>query len=109
MTDYIDSFEIGLALDDMTNLEDLEVGMRGPKDKFSPYTDTVTLADGTEKGIGSPICEWNFGILTQAQRDALRDYCTAPAASAVVFIRTRTNESSDAYAYFQAIMVWPHG
>jgi hypothetical protein len=41
----------------------------------------------------------------QAQRDMLKTFCADAAAA--VYIRTRTNDSSDAYAYFSCQMNWP--
>jgi hypothetical protein len=102
---YLTNFEIGTSMAAMVNVESLaSAKMPPPRAPFSPYSGYITLADGSERGIGFPKCEWNFGVLTQAQRDALRTYCAG--ASAGVYIRTKINEN-DAFKYYQAIMVWP--
>ncbi len=91
----------------MTNVENIVVrpGIPYPRHEFSPISKAIELGDGTQRGGGWATARWSWGYLTQAQRDALRTYCTGH--SAVVFIRTRTNDSADAYANFQATVIWP--
>lgn len=102
---YRYDFRIGTNQSEMVNVESLAgETMPAPRSTFTQFAETRTLADGSERGIGAPTCEWNFGVLSKNQRDALRVYC--PGASSVVFIRTRTNEA-DTYKTYRAIMVWP--
>ena len=55
--------------------------------------------------MGFPVATWSWDVLTRAHRDALRVYC--PGMSSAVYIRTKTMDSSDSYANFNAVMVWP--
>jgi hypothetical protein len=43
--------------------------------------------------------------MSSANRNALRAYCTGKSAR--VYIRTRKNDSSDAYVTYSAVMLWP--
>ncbi|RJR09998.1 hypothetical protein C4588_04215 [Candidatus Parcubacteria bacterium] len=102
---YQYDFKIGMTYENMVNVESLaDNTMPAPRTTFTQYSEMRLLADGSQRGIGAPTCEWNFGILKKAQRDALRAYC--PGASTVVYIRTRTNDN-DTYKNYQAIMNWP--
>jgi hypothetical protein len=97
----------GAAFDYATlvNLESLSTPVYPPKSTYRPYTEAVTLASGKLRGLGRPVALWQWGFITRAMRDKLRTYCTGK--SAAVYIRTRTNESSDAYSTFSAVMMWP--
>ncbi len=87
----------------LTNVESL--GLPPPRGLFTPFTQAVTLGDGSVRGAGWKAAEWKWGFVTRAQRDILRAYC--PGASAEVFISTRSVDSSDAYGVFRARMLWP--
>lgn len=98
------SYEIGSTAS-TTNLESLSTPITATKSTFHPYSVMLPLGDGTVRGAGWPTAEWRWGFLSQAQRDALRAFCSG--ASASVYIRTRINDTSDAYKYFTATIIWP--
>jgi hypothetical protein len=62
------------------------------------------LVSGQVRGIGFPQATWRWDVITVAERDKLRTFCTGVSAN--VYIRTRTMDTADSYAYFSAIMVW---
>ena len=105
MTSYTHDFEIGLTIGAMTNLFDLVPLVHYPKTAYHPYAGTVDLDDLTQRGVGLPSVTWHWTTITQPERDILRTYC--PGASAVVVIRTRTNDNSAIFKYYTALMVWP--
>ena len=70
------------------------------------------MGDGTFRGDGFPVATWQWGFLTKAQRDQLRQVCSGK--SAVVFIQTRENDTRTVspgvttdFRSFQATMIWP--
>jgi len=96
----------------LINLKSLSTPVDYPKFSFQPFADYRELGNGAQRGLGSPLAAWNWGWLTrhgtaapQAQRDMLKTFCADAAAS--VYIRTRKNDTSDAYAYFSAQLNWP--
>ena len=89
----------------LANLEDLATPITPPRWFFQPYTETIRLGSGLTRGIGFPVAEWRWDVISAAQRDMLRTYCTG--ASIEVYIRTRKNDSSSAYANYKAVMIWP--
>lgn len=104
------SYEIGLTIEEMVNVESLVTGFPAPKSKFYPFSSYVTLANKTKRGRGNPIAEWRWGIIknftSNGMRDSLKTYCTGSSSS--VIIRTKTNESLDSqYLYYTCIMNWP--
>lgn len=100
------SYEIGTTAGNMVNVETLANGtMPAPKATWRPYTELRTLGNLDVRGVGYPVVTWTWGILTRAQRDALRTYCTG--ASAAVYIKTQGIDNSDAYLTVTAFMVWP--
>lgn len=96
-------FRIGTTQANMTNIEALTVALPVPRAIFRDYAETITAASGRTYGRGYPICRWNFAMLTSAQRQQLKSYCTG--LSAVVYIRTLAND--DQYYDYRAIMHWP--
>jgi len=96
-------FEIGTTLVGMTNLVDLTVRVEPPRSQYFPYSRTVTLGNGTKRGLGAPMAVWGFALLTLEERNQLKEFCDG--ASAEVYIRTKLNE--DTYADFSATMIWP--
>jgi len=96
-------YQIGTTLVGLVTVTSL--GLKNPKSTFKPYSELIPLGNGKMRGAGLPVATWNFGFLTQTQRDALRVYCTG--ASANVFIETRKTDSSDVFDQFSAIMIWP--
>lgn len=105
------NYEIGTSDSNLVNIETLVTGttkkLRPPKSFYEPFADYVDLVDASRKGVGWASAEWHWDYLTQAQRNALRVYCTG--ASSTVYIRTRGNDSSDQYVYLTGTMIWPEG
>lgn len=99
------SFSIGTSIGAMTNLEQLEVPLLAPHAIFKPYQKLVTLGDLSAKGIGYPSAVWTWGVLTDVQRDQLREFCSAESAE--VYITTPTNDNQSEYKTFLGKMVWP--
>lgn len=89
----------------ITNLESLATPVTPPRWFYRGDVERRKLASGLIRSLGLPVAEWRWGVISQAQRDMLRTFCSG--ASAQVYIRTKTNNSSDAYANFLAMMVWP--
>ncbi len=96
--------EIGLTLESMTNFENLPTPIPNPKTFFKPFSEIVTLGDGSSFGRGFPEAEMRWNIITREQRDQLRAFCQG--ASATVYIKLRTNDNADEYKTFQAVMHW---
>lgn len=99
------------TFDPMVNVETLDSGkMTAPKGDYQPWAMSVPTGDGLARGLGRPVAQWRWNAgaqdyLTVSSRDALRAYCTGKSAR--VFIRTRTFETTDSFATFQAAMIWP--
>jgi hypothetical protein len=97
-------FEIGATEGGMTNIEALSEPLPPPKSNYLPYARTPSKGNGGTRGVGSPIAQWVFGVLTVEQYNQLKTFC--PGASADVFIRTKLDD--DTYADFEAKMIWPN-
>ena len=87
----------------MVNVETL--GLEPPKSAFLPWLESVNLGNGRARGAGRPKALWTWGFTTRAQRDILRAFCTGK--SAAVFIRTRKNDTADAYVTYSGVLIWP--
>jgi len=87
----------------MTNVEALATPLPVPRSVFRDFADVVTAASGRSYGRGLPTCKWIFSVLTSAQRQQLKTFCSGK--SAVVYIRTLAND--DVYYNYRAIMHWP--
>lgn len=91
----------------MVTLASLNIPM--PKPIYRTAVSAIKLGDNSMRELGSPMVEWQFGFITQAQRDTLRTYCTG--VSAQVYIKTPTTEKisgvSNAAQTFLAQMIWP--
>jgi hypothetical protein len=100
------SFEIGITLGGMVNVETLDGGkMPAPRATYKPYSELIHLGNGAVRGVGYPVIIWKWGILSRSARDALRVYC--PSSSSLVYIKTQVIDSSDTYVTYQAWMIWP--
>jgi hypothetical protein len=99
------SFEIGTTPETMTNLASLSPAIPAPKVRYRPYSKLLNLGNGLTRGAGWAVAEWRWGFLSQAQRDKLRTFCTG--ASAQIYIKTKTNDNSDAYKTFSCVVDWP--
>lgn len=98
--------KIGTTFAGMTNIESLTTPIPNPKPFYRQYAEIVGTLAGTDYGRGYAQVDWVWNVLTREQRDQLRTFC--PGASAAVYIRTRTNDNSDAYKNYQAIMHFPN-
>ena len=96
-------YKIATALIDLALLSELTTPVPWPFASVTPSVGSITLGDGTERAIGSPLAAWHWGFLTSAQRDQLKTFC--PGKSAAVYIRTILPDGS--FADYSAIMVWP--
>lgn len=96
-------FKIGTTQANMTNVEALATPLPVPRSVFRDFADVVTAASGRSYGRGLPTCKWIFSVLTSAQRQQLKTFCSGK--SAVVYIRTLAND--DVYYNYRAIMHWP--
>ena len=99
------SYQIGTTYGGLTNVESLATPLNAPKSTFTEYSQNIALGSGAVRGGGWAVATWNWGFLTQAQRNQLRTFCTGKSAS--IFIQTRKNDTSDAYQVYTAVMVWP--
>ena len=99
------NYEIGTSYGGMENLEDLTVAVPAPKSDFDYFSKYLDLISGRVRGAGWMPGEWRWTYLTRAQRDQLKTFCSG--ASSDVYIRTRKNDTIDAYEYYTAIMIWP--
>ncbi len=104
-------FEIGTT-SSTTDLASLTTPLTAPRAPFKSSARVRQAVDGTSIGQGLPVCVWTFSRLTPAQREQLRSFCSG--ASAVVYIKTRTNEAdvphsvaADSFQKFKAVMHWP--
>lgn len=89
----------------MVNVEDLGANYQPPRSTFAPWASTVDLGNGMSRAMGRPRASWSWGFITLAQRNTLRAYCTGKSVR--VYIHTRTNDTSDAYVTYDAVMIWP--
>ena len=100
------NYEIGTTYGGMENLADLTTAVPAPKSSFRDYSQYIDLGNSTVRGSGFSVAIWRWSTLpTRAQRDQLKTFCSG--ASASVYIRTRKNDTTDAYEYYTATMVWP--
>lgn len=91
----------------LINLEELATKIHAPKSAFSEYSQPIALGSGGIRGAGWATGQWRWGFLSQAQRDQLRTFCTG--MSEEVYVRTRKNDTSDAYEYYSGVLAWPVG
>jgi hypothetical protein len=101
-----DHFSVTGSVVRLLNVES-DLGLPAPHGIWTPYTQPTVLGNGLVRGAGWRTAEWKWGFVTRAQRQILRAFCPAPAASANVYIKTRTVENSDAYVVYNANLVWP--
>ena len=97
-----DSFQY----DKLTNVESMTTGIcSAPRSVHRPWEEVKDTGDGLARGFGRPACTWNFGFITQRQRDVFRTYCTGKSAR--VYIRTRQIDNADSMRTYTAAMMWP--
>ena len=98
-------FMIGTTYGGMTALDELTTPVTDPKSNFMPYARVSSLANGGTRGLGFPIAIWDFSLITLAERNQLKEFCSG--ASATVYIHTKIND--DSFADFSVKMIWPDG
>jgi len=112
-TFLIAALATGSDPDDWTEVQDLlsaaslDVTLRALEWEYQPYSKSVILGDGTQRGLGYPRARWLFKGLRPEQRENLKDFCSA--LSAEVYIRTPTNETAAGvrtWDDFSGILQW---
>jgi hypothetical protein len=110
------NFKIGATLETMQELDailagDFEVD---PDWSFAPYSTSVRLGNGQQKGMGFPIARWRWNGMDMTNRELLRNFVGSDL-SATVYIQTATNETEELYGEdevvfrtYEAIMNWPN-
>lgn len=102
------SFKIGTTLAGITTLDALTTFVPDPKTSFRSYSKLLDLGSGLKRGAGWPTAEWNYGFLTQAQREQLRTFCAGASAEVFITTRTRDEDNEDSlFKTFKAVMIWP--
>jgi hypothetical protein len=85
------------------------IGIPNPHPVYKTGVNKVKLGNNTARVLGSPVVEWRWGFLAQAQRDILRTYCTG--GSATVYITTVTVDKVSSVPNgaqtFLAMLWWP--
>ena len=85
------------------------LGIPNPRPVWIPGITSVKLGDNSARNVGSPSVMWQWGFISQSNRDLLRAYCTG--ASAKVYIITPTVEKvstvSNYAQRYLAMMIWP--
>lgn len=99
------NFRIGTTLVGLTALSALTTPVHDPRSSFQDYQEALELGDSSVRGGGRPSATWKWGWVTRDMREQLRTFC--PGASARVFISTDKNDDDDAFADFEAVMIWP--
>lgn len=98
---------LSFTYNNLYNVELITPGMFPPKPHYRPWVEVRDLGDGTRRGLGRPLGAWEWGYLTQRQRDALRVYCPYPQVSVRTYLRTRQSENEDRYLTYEAVLLWP--
>jgi len=98
-------FKIGATLGGMVNVEELAVPLPAPRSTYRRYATVVELGDRSARGYGNPSATWRWAVLTLAQRDQLKTFCSG--ASAQVYIRTKKRDDTEEWANFLCWMIWP--
>lgn len=75
-----------------------------PKGLFVPYSKLLDLGNGLQRGGGWSTVTWHWEIISPAERNQLKTFCTGQSSS--VWIVTRVNDQ-DLFQYFTASMIWP--
>jgi hypothetical protein len=91
----------------LVTLRSLKVS--NPRPIYQSGVSVVRLGDNSARLMGSPVLTWQWGFISQAERDILRAYCTG--ASARVYITSPTIDKvsgvSNAAKTYDAQMIWP--
>jgi hypothetical protein len=98
-------FKIGTTLVGMTLLTELDTPIPGPRPAWAKFGEAVDLGDASRRGFGLPWATWTWDVLSKAQRDQLRTFCSG--ASAQIYIRTYKRDASEVWANYLVQMIWP--
>jgi len=98
MTDPTD-YMIGTTYANLSYFRNLAIPMLPPRGDPMDYAKTVTLGDGTQRGVGWLRQSWHWDYLTEAQRNQLYNYIGD------VFVWTRKNDGN--FGLYTAELVWP--
>lgn len=101
-------FKIGSTLVGIASLDTLGI-IANPNPSFQPYAEQVQDGAGVVHGVGLPVAEWHWDVMRAGESDILAAFLGG-AASATVYIRTRTNRlTTGAYTFktYSAVMIWP--
>lgn len=90
----------------LINVESLATPLAAPRSTPPDFSQAIELASGGVRGAGWNVVTWSWAIMSQAQYDQLRTFCTDGNKSADVYIRTRKDDMAS-YAYYSAVLVWP--
>jgi hypothetical protein len=99
-------YEIGSTYETLTALSALTTPILQPEPAYQGFQTVEKMSEGSGVGTGFPSAKWTWPVLTVAQRDMLKTFCTG--ASATIYIRTRTTESANAFAAFRCKVFWPY-
>ena len=110
---YVSGYSIigqPFTIDPLVNVETICTDAQPPKGDYQPWSVSLPTGDGLARGLGRPLAQWRWNAgaadyISRVMRDALRAYCSGKSAR--VYIRTRTFESADKFATFQAALIWP--
>jgi hypothetical protein len=108
-----DTYMIGTTYGGLTALSSLATPVRLPKYSYMEYSKPLPLGSGLVRGGGWATAEWHWDVISAAERDMLKTFCTG--ASAFVYIMTRRNVNTgsgsalvvDSYLPFYCVMVFP--
>lgn len=98
------SFQIGATEGGLTALDALTTPLPDPKSGYLPYTRTVAKGSGAALGIGAPVAQWTFPLLSIDQYKQLRTFCSG--ASAEIYIITKVDD--DTFSEFSCTMIVPN-
>ncbi len=97
------SFKIG-STSSTTTLDALATPLPDPKSSYLPYSRVNRLGNGGALGVGAPVVQWKFPILSIDEYKQLRTFCSG--ASAEVYISTKLDD--DTFDDFSCTMIVPN-
>jgi hypothetical protein len=95
-------YKIGTSVGTLVTLDTL--GFLEPKNTYQENSVITAAANARRYGHGYGVCNWDWGFVSLAARNALRSgYCTGRSGDVVV----RTRKDDGTYANFTAVIIWP--
>ncbi len=88
----------------MSPIDQLTTPLPDPKSSYLPFARVNNKGNGGTRGVGSPVAQWTFPILSIEEYSQLKTFCTG--ASADVYIQTKLDD--DSFEVFQGKMIWPN-